>query len=147
MAITGAERQEASGIQQGKASPPGYSLIEVMLAVIFLGIMATAATGVYFSGLASLDYQADCMLLDGKLRSRIAVLISTDFNSLNNGSETVTIRGNSYTINWFVDPADLNEDGINEFNAKKVTVSVSGLSEHSLTTIIVAHDSHMGKIS
>ncbi len=75
------------------------------------------------------------------------VLISTDFDSLSSGSENVTINGDTYTIDWSVIAVDLNADSITEPNAKSITVSVSGMPDRSLTTIIVDHENQVGKIS
>ena len=117
------------------------------MAVVFLGLLGSAASTVYFSGHQSLDYQADRILLDGRLRSRMEVIISTDFGSLSNGSENVTINGNTYTIDWSVIAVDLNADTITEPTAKNITVSVSGMPDRSLTTIIADHENQVGKIS
>lgn len=125
----------------------GFTLVEVMLSVIFLGLLATAVASVYSSGFQTLDYQVDRILLDGKLRSRMEVLVGTDFGSLNGGSESVTINGKDYTINWTVDSVDLNDDGTPEVSAREVTVSVAGISDRSLTTILVDHEKRVGKIS
>jgi len=128
-------------------NPNGFTLVEVMLTVAFLGLLGAAASTVYFSGQQSLDYQADRMLLDGLLRSRMEVLIGTDFDLLSSGSEDVTINGTTYTINWTVVAVDLNADSITESSAKSITVSVSGMLARSLTTIIADHENLMGKIS
>jgi hypothetical protein len=125
----------------------GFTLVEVMLSVIFLGLLATAVASVYSSGFQTLDYQVDRILLDGKLRSRMEVLVGTDFGSLSSGSEGVTINGKNYTINWTVVSVDLNGDGTPEPTAKQVTVSVAGMSDRSLTTILVDHEKRVGKIS
>jgi len=138
--------REAKVLSRIKTSN-GFTLVEVMLSVIFLGLLATAVASVYSSGFQTLDYQVDRILLDGELRSRMEVLVGTDFGSLKPGSEPVTINGKDYTINWTVDPADLDDDGTPEVSAKKVTVSVDGMSDRSLTTILVDHEKRVGKIS
>jgi prepilin-type N-terminal cleavage/methylation domain-containing protein len=125
----------------------GFTLVEVMLSLIFLGLLATAVASVYSSGFQTLDYQVDRILLDGKLRSRMEVLVGTDFGSLSSGSEDVTINGKVYTINWTVVSADLDDDGTPEVSAKKVTVSVAGMPDRSLSTILVYHENRIGKIS
>ena len=125
----------------------GFTLVEVILAVVFLGLLGSAASAVYFSGQESLNYQADRMLLDGKLRSRMEVLISTDFGALVNGSEDVSINGNTYTIDWSIAAVDLNADSIVEPSAKRITVSVSGMPDRSLSTVVVDHENKVGKIS
>lgn len=125
----------------------GFSLIETLLAVAFLGIMAIGVSSVYSSGLRAMDGRADMMLLDGKLRSRMEVLISTNFTSLNNGSEVVTINGKNYTIAWTVATIDLSGDSVPEPQARQVIVSVTGRPERSLTTILVDNEGKVGRIS
>ncbi len=138
--------REAKVLSRIKTSN-GFTLVEVMLCVIFLGLLATAVASVYSSGFQTLDYQVDRILLDGELRSRMEVLVGTDFGSLENDSEGATINGKNYTINWTVVSVDLNGDGTPEVSAKKVTVSVDGMSDRSLTTILVDHEKMVGKIS
>ena len=125
----------------------GFTLVEVLLAVVFLALLATSFSTVYSSGFQTLDVQIDRMLLDSRLRNRMEVLVSTGFDSLSNGSENVTVNGNTYTITWTVALADLNNDSISEPSAKTVTVSISGMPERSLTTIMVDHEDMIGKIS
>ena len=125
----------------------GFTLVEALLSAFFLGLIATSVMAVYSSGFQSLDDQANRMLLDSKLRSRMEVLIGTSFSALSGSSEVVTINGQNYTINWTVMSVDLNDDSIPEPTAKLVVVSVSGLTNYSLTTILVDNEGKIGKIS
>lgn len=125
----------------------GFTLVEVLLAVVLLALVATALSTVHSSGFQTLNVQIDRMLLDSRLRSRMEVLVGTGFDSLSNGSENVTVNGNTYTITWTVALADLNNDGLSEPSAKTVIVSISGMPERSLTTIMVDHEDKIGKIS
>ena len=120
--------------------------MEALLSVFFLGLMATSVLAVYSSGFQSIDHQANRMLLDSKLRSRMEVLSGTSFSGLSSSSEMVTISGQNYTINWTVVSVDLNDDSIPEPTAKQVVVSVSGLTNYSLTTILVDNEDKVGKI-
>ena len=86
------------------------------------------------------------MPLDGYLRSRMELLVGKPFAELSNGSEAVTVQGQSYTINWSVVPVDLDGDAVPEPTAKQVTVSVAGSANHSLTTILIDHEGQVGKI-
>ncbi len=124
----------------------GFTLVEVLVSVILLGLMATGISALYLSGFQSLDAQADRMLLDSRLRSRMEVLVGTDFAALIDGSEGVTVNGQNYTIDWTIVSIDLDGDSNPESDAKQVTVSVAGVSGHSLTTIIVDHEGRLGKI-
>ena len=124
----------------------GFTLVEILLAVILLGLMITGISALYISGLQSLNAQDDRMLLDSQLRSRMEVLIGTDFSALSNGSEVVSVNGQNYTLDWTVVSIDLDGDSNPEPNAMQVTVSVAGVGGHSLTTIIVDHEDRVSKI-
>ena len=128
-------------------SADGFTLVEALLAVVLLGLLAATMGTVYSSANQALAVQTDYMLLDSKLRSRMEYLMGTAFGALGNGSENVTINGNNYQIVWTSVPIDLDGDSNPEDNAKQVTVSVSGMSAHSLTTIRVDHLGLVGKIS
>ena len=125
----------------------GFTLVEALLSVALLALVASTVAAPYITGLQSLDGQNDLMLLDSALRSRMEVLVSTDFSSLSAGSEVVTVNGQSYTINWNVVPVDLDGDSNPEPTAKQVTVSVAGVTGRSLTTIMVDNEGSVGKIS
>ena len=127
-------------------SPGGFTLVEALLSVALLGLMATGISALYLSGFQSLDAQDDQMLLDSRLRSRMEVLVGTDFASLSDDSEVVTVNGQNYTINWTIVPIDLDGDSNPESNANQVTVSVAGVSGPSLTTIMADHEGRLGKI-
>ena len=126
--------------------PQGFTLIEVLLSVVFLGLLSVGVATVYSSGQQSLDEQADRMLLDGQLRSRMELLVATDFSALSGESEVVTVRGEDYTIAWTVALVDLDDESTPESDAKQVTVSLSGVSNRSLTTILVNNQGRMGRL-
>ena len=124
----------------------GFTLVEVLLSVALLGLMVPAIGALYVSGLQSLDRQDDRMLLDSELRSRMEVLVSTDFDALAGGSEMITVNGQNFTVTWNVAPMDLDGDTNPEPTAKQVTVSITELPDRSLTTILVDHEGRLGKI-
>jgi type II secretory pathway pseudopilin PulG len=128
-------------------SAGGFTLIEAMLSVALLGLVAVGISAPYISGFQALDVQADRMLLDSSLRSRMEVLVGTDFGSLSAGSEVVTVRGQNYTITWTVGNVDLDGDATPESTARQVTVSVTELPDRSLATILVDNQGRVGKIS
>ena len=125
----------------------GFTLMEVLLAAVFLGLLATGVTAVYSSGFHAQEYQIERMYLDSRMQSRMEILLSTAFQSLEDGSENVTLDGKVYTLTWNIGPVDLNGDGINETSAKNVTVTVSGMAGLSVSTIITDHENRIGKIS
>jgi prepilin-type N-terminal cleavage/methylation domain-containing protein len=124
----------------------GFNLVEVLLSVVLLGLLASVIMYLYSSSYAVIDEEAIRMPLDGYLRSRMELLVGKPFAELSNGSEAVTVQGQSYTINWSVVPVDLDGDAVPEPTAKQVTVSVAGAANHSLTTILIDHEGQVGKI-
>lgn len=125
----------------------GFTLLEAMLSVALLALVAVGISAPYISGFQALDVQADRMILDSHLRSRMEVLVGKDFDSLSAGSESVTVNGENYTIAWTLGTVDLDGDATPESMAKLVTVSVTELPNRSLTTILVDNDDRIGKIS
>jgi prepilin-type N-terminal cleavage/methylation domain-containing protein len=125
----------------------GFTLIEAMLSVALLAIVAVGISAPYISGFQALDAQADRMVLDSRLRSAMEVLVGTDFSALSSGSEVVAVNGQNYTITWTVANVDLDSDATPEPNAVQVTVSVNGLPDRSLTTVIVDNEGRVGKTS
>lgn len=124
----------------------GFTLVEVLLATALLALMVGGAATLYSSGLNSLVSQKDRVFLDSRLSSRMEELQSREFSNLTNGSEVITIEGESYTINWTVAPVDLDGDATTETSVLQVTVSVAGISDLTLTNIIVNTSGQVGKI-
>jgi type II secretory pathway pseudopilin PulG len=125
----------------------GFTLVEAILSVALLGLVAVGISAPYISGFQSLDVQADRMVLDSLLRSQMEMLVGTNFGSLSNGSEVVTVNGQNYTVSWTVSPSDLDGDATPESNAIQVSVSITELPDHSLTSIVLDHEGKVGKIS
>ena len=135
--------QESNKVANLLKMRDGFTLVEALLSVVILGLIAAGISAPYISGLRSLEVQADRMLLDSHLRGQMEKLIGLPFNRIIPGTESVTVRGNDYTIEWSVTPVDLNGDSNPEPNARKITVSVFG---RTLTTIVVDHEGKVGKI-
>ena len=133
-------------IREMKPCSRGFTLVEALFCMTILVLMVLGFSAIYSSGFRSLDVQADRVMLDGHLRSRMEFLVSTSFGALGDGSEVVSISGNNHTITWTVVPVDLNQDSATEPSAKQVTVSVSGLPDRSLTAILVDHEGKLGKL-
>ena len=133
-------------MNQLKASD-GFTLVEVIISVVLLGLIAAGVAYPYTTGLKSLDVRDDRMLLDSALRDQMEILIATDFGLLSNGSQVVTLNGQNYTITWTVVNMDMNGDAVPETNVKLVTVSVTEVPGRSLTKILVDNGGSVGKVS
>lgn len=121
----------------------GFTLVEVIFAMLLLGMMVASISGVYFSAQNSLQAQEMMLPLDSRLRGRMEEIISRPFDAITDGSESITIAGESHTITWTVTQPDLDGDTIPESLAKAVTVS-SG--SRSLTTLVIDSQGMVGKI-
>ncbi len=124
----------------------GFTLVEVIFSVVLLGLIAAGIAYPYITGLHSLDVGEDSTLLDSYLRSRMEILVSTDFSALSDNSEVVSVNGENYTITWTVVNMDINGDAVPETNVKLVTVSVTEVPGSSLITILVDNEGRVGKI-
>ena len=121
----------------------GFTLVEALLSILVLAFMASVVTALYGAGIQALDAQADQAVLDSHLRSKMEELISTTFDELATGSDTVVVNGKEYTRSWQVTGADLDGDATPESAARQVTVDLAG---HSLTTIVVDNEGRIGKL-
>lgn len=121
----------------------GFTLIEALLSIVILALIATVTSGLFTTGLQATEAFRDRAILDGYLTGRMEKLISTNFDQLANGTETVSVGGHNYTINWTVTDADLDGDTFPEAGAKEVTVTTDDLA---LSTIIVDSTGQLGKI-
>ncbi len=139
--------QKHSRATEKSKVPSGFTLVEVMVSVVLLGIIAAGVSYPYMSGLQALDIKEDRLLLDNHLRSRMEILVSTDFSALVDGSEVVSINGQNYTITWTAVDMDINGDAVLETNVKLVTVSVTEEPGRSLTMVLVDNEDRVGKIS
>ena len=128
-------------------SKTGFTLLEAMLSVALLALVAFGISAPYITGFQGLDEQAERMALDSHLRSRMEILVGTSFDALASGSETVTVRGQSYTITWNVAYVDLDADANPESTAKQITVAITELPGRTLKTIVVDNEGKIGKIS
>jgi type II secretory pathway pseudopilin PulG len=124
----------------------GFTLLEAVLSVALLALIAAGISAPYISGLQALNVQAEHMLLDAIIRSRMELLVGQPFDQISNGTEVVTINGENHTINWTVSPMDLNGDSSPESTAKQVSVSVAALPDRTLTTVVVDHRGRLGKL-
>jgi Tfp pilus assembly protein PilV len=121
----------------------GFTLVEVTLSILFLGIMVMGVSGLYFTAQRSLLDQEHLLPLDSRLRGRMEEIVSRPFAAIAGGSEAITIDGKNYTVTWSVTQPDLDGDAVAEPTAKQITVTVDG---RSLTTLVIDNQGNIGKI-
>lgn len=121
----------------------GFTLIEAILSMTVLAIMSGAITGLYATGLQSLDVQRNHVLIDSMLRSIMETSLGTDFDTLASASPPVVIDGETYTATITVVAVDLDGDATPEATAKLVSVTIDG---RSLSAILVDSEDKLGKI-
>lgn len=124
-------------------STAGFTLVEALISAVVLALAATAMASLYYGGILAMETQSVQTVLDGYLRSRMEWHISQKLDRIASGSETITVGGKSYTLQWTVSNKDLNGDLVPEPDAKEVTVTVGG---RSLSTIIVDNRGKVTKI-
>jgi prepilin-type N-terminal cleavage/methylation domain-containing protein len=112
----------------------GFTLIEVVLSILILGLSAVTISEIYFTGFNAMDNRILEGQVDSAMRSRMERLLAQKFAVIMGGSEAVTIEGQAYTITWTVNNVDLDGDTMPETAAKQLTVTLAG---KSLTTIVV----------
>jgi len=121
----------------------GFTLVEVIFAILLLGMMAMGITHVYYSSMNTMHAEEALVPLDSRLRGRMEEIISRPYGAITDGSESVTINGESHTITWTVTHPDLDGDGATEPLAKTVTVTTGN---RTLTTIVIDSQGNIGKI-
>lgn len=121
----------------------GFTLVEVTVSILFLGIMVMGISGLYFSAQRSLLNQEHLLPLDSRLRGRMEEIVSRPFAAIADGSEAITIDGRNYTVTWTVTQPDLDGDAVAEPTAKQITVTVDG---RGLTTLAIDSQGKIGKI-
>ena len=121
----------------------GFTLVEALLSIVIVGFMAAVMSGLYISGLQTLDAGNERMLIDSALRSRMELLLSEKFDQLASGSETVTVNGQNYTLVWEVANMDLDGDAAPEATAKAIKMALEG---QELEILVVDREGKVGKI-
>lgn len=121
----------------------GFTLLEALISIVVVAYAAVVLSGLFMVGLQMVGAQEERVVLDAHLRSRMEVLVSTHFDQLVSGVDTVTVKGEDHTLAWTVANVDLDGDTNVELAAKSVTLTMDG---RSLSTIMVDHWGRLGKL-
>ena len=113
------------------------------MSAMILGLVAIPLTEIFYSGLRTLDTRADDYLIASALRSRMELLLSTDFQYLSSGSTQVTVRNTTSWMSWSVNSYDLDGDSLTESGVRQIRIAFQG---RILSTIVTDHEGRVGKI-
>ena len=127
--------QRYNNMNMKKQKQRGFSLVEVLLLVLVLGIVGTAA-GQALQSIARIPGQADLHFqIETRLISRMEEIRAMDFDAVALGnpsslSDSIPIgpHNTTYTRNVVVALADANGDGNVEATFKQVTITCGGQS-------------------
>jgi prepilin-type N-terminal cleavage/methylation domain-containing protein len=134
----GTERRAAGMLmQRTRDGKRGFSLVEALLAMLILGLSASGISALYMSGIQAVDAQDVRAASDSCMRGKMEELLSTKFNQLSNGSQSVTVCGKTMTLTWTASDYDINGDSTAETSAKQLSVTLDG---RTLTCLAVKND-------
>lgn len=124
----------------------GFTLVEAMISIVLLAIMGVSITMPYTSGSQALNAVSDQIHMDQVLKSRMEILVGTDFDSLRTWFDMVVVGSQTYLLFWSVTFVDMDGDTSQDVDAKQVSLMVMGFPDISLTTILVDGGDRIGKI-
>lgn len=104
----------------------GFTLVEALASIVLLALMAAMISAIFMGGLQAFSAQESDFLIDSLLRSKMEYLLSQEYSFLSSGTETVSVEGTSFTLNWYVSGADLDDDGIEEADTAQIDVELAG---------------------
>ena len=113
------------------------------MSVVILAFLAVFLSGLFAEGVRTVHSLEGQAVLDSHLRGRMELLLSTPFDQLTSGADTVSADGQTYPISWTVDVVDLDGDGLVEGDIKRLAVTVQG---RTLSTLVVHHEGRLGKL-
>lgn len=140
------EHRDPVPTRVGSRDRRGATLVEAMLCIVLLGLTAAGVSGLYVSGLRSIDGGVDTMLLDSRLRSAMEALIARPFADVlveGSGTKAVAVEVGQPPLTWTAAPYDLDGDGTEEADAMRITVSAAG---RSLSMVVVDHGDSVRKL-
>jgi type II secretory pathway pseudopilin PulG len=120
----------------------GFTLVEALISIVLLAGGVAVVSGLYTTGMKALDIQHDEALYNSALRSRMEFLLSIEVDQLADGSETVSIRGTDYTLDWTISDVDIDGDTFVDTGVKEIAVALEG---ETLTALVVDSSGQVAK--
>lgn len=126
--------------REGKAGRRAFSLLEVLVLVVVIGIVGAAAGRALQAVCRTPVLTDQTYQLETQLISKMEAIRAMTFDSIAVGSpnatltDMVTVSGTNYQRTVTVALADANGDGLAENNFKLITVTCGGQSISTLIT-------------
>lgn len=112
----------------------GFTLIEALLSSVIIAVCVMAVSAAFYGGFQNLRDEGRTLELVNHAAGKMDELIATDFEDVASGSDTVTVQGETVTMEWSVSLYDVDGDTAPDSDAKRVVVTVG---EIELSTLII----------
>jgi hypothetical protein len=103
-----------------------YTFVEVMISVVILMFFSAGVSMMVSAGMMTLVTQWEIVSVNNARASKMEALLASEYDQLASGSEALEINGLSYTLNWTIENIDLDGNGVDESDAKKIIVELGG---------------------
>jgi type II secretory pathway pseudopilin PulG len=120
----------------------GFTLVEALISIVLLAVGVAVVSGLYTTGMKALAIQHEEALYNSAMRSRMEFLLSLEVDQLADGSETVSIQGTDYTLDWTISDVDIDGDTFVDTGVKEISVALDG---ETLTALVVDSSGQVAK--
>lgn len=112
----------------------GFALVEVLLSIVVLGLTAAAIGQAFVSAHATVNARMERASIDSLMRSRMEMLLASDFSTIADGTQGVVVLGQTLTMSWTAANTDLNGDASPEASARLITITLGGRTLRCIVT-------------
>ncbi len=112
----------------------GFTLIEALLSTMIISVSVMAVSAAFYGGFENLRDEGRLLEKVNHATGKMDELIATEFSSIANGSDLVTVGGEQIQRQWQATPADVDGNPGVEQDARIVVVRVDDIK---FTTIVV----------
>lgn len=112
----------------------GFTLIEALLSSVITAVCVMAVSAAFYGGFQNLRDEGQTLEMVNLAAGKMDELIAMDFADLQNGSDNVTIQGETVPRQWSVSLYDVDSDTASDPDAKRVVVTVGKIE---LSTLVI----------
>jgi prepilin-type N-terminal cleavage/methylation domain-containing protein len=112
----------------------GFTLIEALLSSVVIAVCVMAVSAAFYGGLQNLRDEGRLFEVVNYAEGKMDGLIATDFDNVADGSDQVTVQGETVDRQWQVTPYDVDGDSAPDADAKLIVVTVQDME---LATLLV----------